>query len=475
MKRSYEKIALKAVENGFKAFNFSERLSYEKKVNQFLNYYKKQYKNAYSEDFQGIINIEIVKSLIELENKIRLNKDVISNQKSGNFFIYRIVFKEKQFVRIGKTVDYVARLIKYLSKAFTSGKTHLDVTNLHLDIRALKNRCYFNNQFEYQILLVSPNLEYVKTTERLLTIYENKYENDIGFDLSINNYYNKIVGDLYDYIDGDFQNHHPNWREILPEKIESTIKIHYNWDDILRQFQDIDSITTIMRRAVSFGFTIRGTGCLQDIRAYFMKPILINCILKDYNPIQIASNLIRGGFTFLKQLSNTIRGRKQWFNKMCNYIWGYEMNKIGFSTATIFRVRKLLLFKELLKVARNPKYNTFSKAEGELHKCGIKLKEPNPPKDRGELYGLMKNLPLEEQFSYKREQNKILAPRFAELLRYDNPRLSVGDIAEKFGLNKYNDKNLIINMIIRIFQCYVKHPRSVNVIRDFLGKSTLFT
>jgi len=471
---SYEKIALKAIEKGFITFNPAERDNYENKVAEFLDYYKKHYQNTFSEDFQKITNINIIRNNNDLRNEIKSIIESELNQKSGDtnvFFLYRIVNKEKQLVRIGKTGDCTHRLVGYLSRAFTEGKTREKVTNFHLDIRSLGVRKEFNNKFEYQILCVSNNLESIKSLERLFTIYENKCNNKIGFDLSINNYYNKIVGDLYDYIDGEFQKHHPNWREIPPDRLETAIKTHHKWDDILKNIQDVDSITTIMKRAVSYGFTIKGTGSAQDIRAYFMKPIIEDCILKNYNPAQIPELLVKKGFTFLNQLSNTQRARSEWLRKTCNYIWKDEMQQIGYAKATSFRVRKLLLYNELLKVAHNPSFNTFYKAEEELRKNGIELKPPNLPESRGELYSLMKQLPFKDQFSYKQEQNKILTPQFAELLRYEGPQLSVGDIAKKFGLDRSKDKNLIINMINRIFQNYVSHSRSVNEIRNFLQKS----
>ena len=128
----------------------------------------------------------------------------------------------------------------------------------------------------------------------------------------------------------------------------------------------------------------------------------------------------------------------------------------------------MLLYNQLLKISRNPLFNTFYKAEEEMRRRGIILKPPNPPKDRGELYSLMKNLPFKQQFSFKREQNKILAPTFASFLRQRRPQLSVGDIAEKLSLDRNKHKFLIINMIIRIFGRFLSNSRSVDEIREFL-------
>lgn len=476
-KDSYERIAREAVDKGFISFPVSTRKNYEKTIKRFLEFYKRNYGNAFAKDFKTITDFYIVQSKAELLDKICFIIDKVSqvkenNENMGVYILYRIVNKEKQLIRIGITGDSPEfRLVRYLSKSFLN--TMERITKLHMDIRALGNRNKFNDKFEYQILCVSGNFKHIKSLERLFTIYENRYDNDIGYDLSVNNYYNKIVGDLFDYIDGEFENFHPNWRDISPDKLETSIKECLTWEDMFNYFPEIKEEVTIMRRAVFYGFTLKSSGGIQDMRAYFIKPIIEEGILKSFDPEQITNLLIIRGFISLKKLSNTPRARMQWLNKLCNFIWKTDMNKLGYNSATLHRVRKLVLFNEILKLARNPKYNTFYKAEAEIRMRGIVLRPPKSPKDKGELHSLIKNLPLKKPFFYKVEQNKILAPVLASFLKQEDPILSIGDIAEKFSLDRYNDKFLILNLIIRIFKKYIQNCRSIDEIREFL-KATQF-
>lgn len=362
------------------------------------------------------------------------------------------------------------RLVRYLSKSFSNGQTGLH--NLHLDIRALGDKMKFTDKFEFQILCVSGSLVEIKTLERLLIIYENRYNNEVGYDLSINNYYNKIVGDLYDYISGNFKHFHPFWRDIPPDRLELAIKQCVSWKEYLRRFFSVEGLSTIMNRAVSYGFTLKGTGSIRDMRAFFTKSIIEEGVLKDLEPSEIVNLLIYRGLTFLNNLSETAKNRRQWLNKICNFIWKVDIENLGYKYVTVSRVRKLILFNELLKLARNPKINTFYKAERELREKGVILRPPNQPHNKGELYTLMKNLPLDEPFYYKEEQNKILEPIFADYLKQDNPELSVSDIAELLGLDRVKDKTFVINLITRIFDKKegIKKKRNIGEIRQFLRK-----
>jgi hypothetical protein len=48
------------------------------------------------------------------------------------------------------------------------------------------------------------------------------------------NYYNRIVGDLFSYINGELRdNLHPSWKNMPPDKLENAFKECISWDEIL--------------------------------------------------------------------------------------------------------------------------------------------------------------------------------------------------------------------------------------------------
>jgi len=476
-RESYERIAQKAVDKGFITFSVSAREIYIKKVKNFLENYKWNYDNAFARNFETITDIQIIHTQEEFLNKIRMITDeleYLNNDDKGIFILYKIINKEKQFIRIGITgIGAVNRLKRHLQMSFSN--TMRLISNLHLDVRALKDTRNFNDKFEYQILCVTSSESKIRALERLFTIYENRYDNDVGYDLSVNNYYNKIVGDLFDYIEGSFNRLHPRRRDVQPANLETAIKECVLWDEIISEFPDVEDMTTIRRRAVLYGFTIKLTGSLMDMRAYFMKPIIEEEVLKKLNHKQVINILISKGFTFLKMLSNDIENRREFLNRICNFIWKSDMHKIGYSgqSATLSRVRTLILFNEALKLARNPKYNTGKKAQDELIRQGVILTPSNAvTMYEGELLKIFKKINV----SYQEEQNNILAPILADLLRQDDPDLTIPDITEKFDLDRHNidDCNLIVNIIYRIFKKYVQEQRNIKAIKNFLRTDTLY-
>ena len=140
------------------------------------------------------------------------------------------------------------------------------------------------------------------------------------------------------------------------------------------------------------------------------------------------------------------------------------MHKIGYETATLTRVRWLVIAKEALKIARNPKYSHLGNAQAELIRQGVVLKIPNLPSFEGELRHIFKKI----KWSYKQEQNKILETILANYLRQNDPELSVLDIAELFGLDRVKGKNIIMKMIYRIFKGYVQDQEHIGKIGQFL-------
>jgi len=460
---SYFQIAQEGIDKGFITFSPYARMNYRKNVKVFLEYYKNKYDNAFARNFEQISDIHIIKSKDELINKIR--SVVINKDCSRVFILYRILNKKKQFVRIGSTCNINQRLITYLQNSFS--RISKGITNLHLDIRDLENRDKFNDEFEYHILCVKSSEEKILNLERLFTLYENRYENEVGYDLSVNNYYNKIVGNLFSYINGEFRDKlHPNWKDVPPDKLVTAYKEFISWDEILSRFPNINSAETIKSKAVSYGFSLKGTGSIRDTIAYFIKPVIEEAVKKKLNRNEIIRILIYRGFSFLKKLSTHPEARNKWLYRIINFIWNNEMCKIGYNTATLTRVRWLVIINEALKLAKNPKFNHIGKAQNELIRQGICLKSPDPPHYEGELRHIFKKVKM----SYMQKQNKILAPILANYLKQNDPQLSASDIATLFGLDRVNGKKIITKIIYRIFKKFVQGQENIGKIRQYLRK-----
>ncbi len=480
--KGYRDTAREAINDSFTNFSTTARSSYQRNVTRFLNFYIKNYGNAFSKEFKNIVSLHTIKSKNDFDQKYDNN----------SYILYRILNKKRQLVRIGYTSDLPEiRLEHYLSMAFGTPDKKKEA-QIHLDIRALGDIHKFRDRFEFQIISLVNTRGEVKTLERLFTIYENRYKNWLGYDLSINDYYNRIIGDWFDYFDGDYKhsNNHPTLKIVPPETLKNAVKECSTWDEIFARFNrfnkaKIKDPTTIKKKARKYGFTINGTGSKKDMRAFLIKPLLEKLVLKKIlDPNEIFVLLKREGFTFLENIGGEFWAKQDFLRNIINYIWRSDMEEIiNFKKGQwlVTGLRKLLIYNKVRVLMRNPKYNLVSKAQVELSNQGISLKLKTKksaisPQYDGELLKIFMSL----NKSYKKEQNAILAPMLTPMLIQENPDLSLGDIAKAFGLvNNVKNKKLIENMINRIFKEYV-HP-IVNIkqiklfLRDQFKKGESFT
>ena len=450
-KRRYSEMVHLAIMNGFKNFSAEQRLFYEKEVKKFLNFYINCYSNTFSTHFKNIIDFHIIKTY----------EDFL--KKKGISVLYRLVNKRNQYKRIGYTGESAnSRLYQYFIEIKTNNpKIH---TNFHLDARAI-GLDKFNDVFEFQVLAVDDSIYKIKNLERLFTIFENYANNSIGYDLFKNNYYNKIIGDLRDYISGEFKGElHPSWKEIKTDELEQAVKECDTWKDILKKLPKVKGDITVRSRALAHGFTVKNIGTLRDIRSYFIKPIIEKGVLQSANPNYISNLLIKNGITFFKTVSNHLCNKQKVLNRYCDFIWGDSIKKIGKKNATLSGVRKLVIIMEVLKLAKSPKFNTLLKVETELLLKGVRLTPRHDNYLLGELGKLCKSI----NFNYKEEQYNILKKEIKPLLIQRNPKLTIRDIVFKFGLEDTKEnKNLIESLIYRIFREEFK-TRRISTIRKCL-------
>ncbi|KKN37933.1 hypothetical protein LCGC14_0758550 [marine sediment metagenome] len=483
--KGYLNEARKARDMGFTTFSVIARRLYEKNIMKFLNFYIKKYDNDFAKQFKNIINLHIIESKRDFEERNRVITEGLENEhnknKFGSFILYRILNKERQIVRIGYTANAVEyRLTSYFGRAFNKPDKKRD-SQFHLDIRDLGDVRKFNDKFEFQILCIADNKGEIKIFERLFTIYENRYDNELGYDLSINDYYNRIIGDWGDYTEGTFKDSkvHPMMKVVPPESLKDAVKDCSTWNEILARFDSFNTAgiqdpMTIKKKAIKYGFTIKRTGSKKDVRAFFLKPLLEKLVLKKIlDPDEIFIHLKREGFHFLNNLGIEVWAKQDFLRKIINYIWRSDMDRIiNFQKGQwlLTGLRKLLIYNKTIILMRNPRNNIVSKAQNELIKQGIPLrlktkKSAKQPQYDGELLKIFTSL----NKSYKSEQNKILAAILTPLLIQENPDLSLGDIANVFGLvNTVQNRKLIENMINRIFKEYVQPLVNVRQIKLYL-------
>ncbi len=320
-----------------------------------------------------------------------------------------------------------------------------------MDIRALGDKVKIPEVFEFQVWYVVEDEAYAITLERFLTIYYNRANNSVGYDLSINNYYNPIVGDLVPTMEGELHGTlNPVWLDIPSSKLADAVKKDPTMDSIEIRFNA--SSGTIRGRFITYGFAIKGIKGLTGARAYFLKPLIEEAVKKDLTIHQCIQMCLDKGVTFFKDFSY----KEDMFNEFCEYIWHDEFESYGLyndiiKSVTYPRVRKLIITKETLKIMKNPLINSLKKAIRALAKRGVKIRRVT------ELSDILK-WTIGERYSQRQE--KVLKPMFVKYLKQISPVLSLKDILIKFNIPPTSDNlEVIRHKISSLFQKGVRALR----------------
>ena len=451
---SFFKIAMNCIV--FKAFPICEK----KKLNKFLEYYTRTYNNYYSNNFRRIKNLSIgrITSLEDYENK---RKGIVNCNKNPSI-VYRIINLIKQYIRSGYSGESPAwRLSKYMARSFGNSKKKL--TNFHLDLRALKDRKKKVWEiFEFQPLYIFDNESYAKIIEQFFTIFHNRAKNKKGYDLSINNFYNPIIGDAIELAKkGTLKRElNPTWKDIKPSDLSTAIK-ESSTIKIIEKKLNI-SHKTILRKIDAFGFILnKGKTGLRDARAFFIKPLIEAAVKRDLSKKKCVKLCFKAGITFFHGYSLKI----EQINIFCDYIWHnkFKIFKIysrhKFVNITYSRVRKFIITMEALKIMENPLINTLKKAILELNSRGVVIRYEKELSDI-----LTWTLGL----GYTQYQDRILKFKFKKFLKQTNPILSLSGIAMKFNIKPIS-QNLVSlrHKIYNLFEC-----DSLDIIRKDIWKNT---
>lgn len=270
---------------------------------------------------------------------------------------------------------------------------------------------------------------YALTLERFLTIYYNRSDNELGYDLSINNNYNPIIGDILPAKQGKLSGAlNPAWLKIPPLELAKAIKTQPTMDSIKKRF-NVNS-HTINSRIGAYGFIVKGERSLTDSRAYFLKPLIKEGIKKGFYAQQFIDMCLDRDFTFFKDFTM----KKYFLNQVCEYIWHdmfeeYDVYNDSIKSATYSRVRKWIIAIELLDIMGNPLINTIKKAKKELT-VNFELRYET------ELSDILRRTVGE---GYTSIQDRILKEKFTQYLEQINPILTLEDILLKFNLPLTSD------------------------------------
>ena len=253
--------------------------------------FKRTYKGLYSQHFKYVRNnhnlhlgIKTVGKLVKLLKhinfygivyKISLIKDVYGNKlKSGPLVFYSNNKRaEEGVIRIGRTLNLRSRVAVYRYESKSNRK------NLHFENAFIK---YGPRAFKIEILTVCRSINEYKASEYFWTLFYNKKANQIGFDLSINKYFNPMIGSRGD----SFKKYEvPKWK--LTQNILTGFEraeLEILWDDI--------PLGTLKARINEH----YNTSDLYKIRLNLATPYIDKCLRCGFTKEEALNYLIKNGF-----------------------------------------------------------------------------------------------------------------------------------------------------------------------------------
>ncbi|MHA2282238.1 MAG: hypothetical protein ACXAC5_15455 [Promethearchaeota archaeon] len=305
-------------------------------LQQFFKHYIEKYDNFYSKRFKKLdLNNHRVHDKVTY-NEVRRN---IINKGHIPYIIYELFDTKTSWIRIGYS-KYTATQRKewYLKRIFNSKNKEIPKSwgKIYKAIQECETKNEAQKRFRMFVRYILPSKGEAKIMEEFLTIYRNKADNDVGFDLSVNNNYNAIVGDLFKGrdVDGNFrplvdgQLAH-NWRKVSPIPLAEVVLEGLGMQEIVDRFKV--SQKTVRRRFKAYGYGVREIYDLKDARAFHLKPYIIEGIKRAYSQEEFFKYCekeegiqIFNKFKFVKNKPNY---RGDFFRRMLKQIWGTSKHK----------------------------------------------------------------------------------------------------------------------------------------------------
>lgn len=163
-------------------------------LQDFLNHYNKQYDNFYSERFK---KLDLRKGRVENNEIYKDLRESMIKKGIKPHIVYEIIDKKKDWIRVGRSsFNKNQRLKWYLSRAF-SPNLPSSLSNIYHEMAKCDTKQDARNRFVIEVRYIFSRKGEAQVMEEFLTIFRNRANNSVGYDLNINNEYNKIVGDLF--------------------------------------------------------------------------------------------------------------------------------------------------------------------------------------------------------------------------------------------------------------------------------------
>jgi len=163
-------------------------------LQNFLDYYIENYTNIYSNRFKTIdLNrnrVENRQVYIEFVHKMIENGQI-------PYIVYEIFDIKTGWIRVGwSSHSPVERMNWYLLRSFSPNLPE-GMANIYYEMANSGSKRKALARFDIKVRYIFPTKGEAQIMEEFLTIFRNRANNSEGFDLTINNEYNKIVGDLF--------------------------------------------------------------------------------------------------------------------------------------------------------------------------------------------------------------------------------------------------------------------------------------
>ncbi|TXT63691.1 MAG: hypothetical protein BAJALOKI1v1_680004 [Promethearchaeota archaeon] len=297
-------------------------------LKEFKKSYLKNYNNFYSKRFKSI---DVSRGKIDkIEQYKELKKGIIKMGRVPHI-VYEIIDENNGFIRVGRSKFPPKKRLKwYLSRAF-SPKLGSGFATIYYEMANCKSKKKVLERFKIMVRYIFETKGEAQIMEEFLTIFRNQANNFVGYDLTKNNEYNKIVGDLFKAgLEGDFLKDklNPKWNDIPPIALADAVLEGLGTGEISKRFNA--SSKTIRRRFEAYGYGVKGTYDLKDARAFLLKPFIIKGLKKGmpqnifFKYMEKKEIKIFNRFNFTP---NTNHNRGAFFRRMLEQIWGTSRHK----------------------------------------------------------------------------------------------------------------------------------------------------
>jgi hypothetical protein len=295
---------------------------------QFKEFYINKYNNFYSQRFK---HLDLIKNRIANHQiYIEFVRNIVKRGKNPHI-VYEIYDNETSHIRVGwSSHSPDERMNWYLMRAFAP-ELSPDLANIYPEMAKCKSKRHAIARFKMKVRYVFPSKGEAQIMEEFLTIYRNKANNSVGYDLSINNEYNKIIGDLMkkglkgSFLKGSLN---PKWSNILPIPLAKAVLDGLGMGDLTIKF-GVDA-KTIRRRFKAYGYGVKSIFDLKDARAFLLKPIIIEGFKLGLNQEDFFIYSTNKGikiFNRYKFTPNKENARGAFFRRILKQIWGTSKHK----------------------------------------------------------------------------------------------------------------------------------------------------